>query len=112
FGVPAAGTALLSLGFQEAVVLLGYVGLLLMIYDAGLGTDVSILRRRAWESVCVAATGIVVPVGASFVLLKLVDRAEVVGVLASGIALCSTSLGTTVEGIKGVRGREGAKTVL
>src|SRR5690606_29935373 len=29
-----------------------------------------------------------------------------------GIALCSTSLGTTVEVIKGVRGREGAKTVL
>lgn len=41
-----------------------------------------------------AATGIAVPIGLSFVLLRLVDGTSRLSAFAAGAALCSTSLGT------------------
>ncbi|CAJ2504802.1 Uu.00g121960.m01.CDS01 [Anthostomella pinea] len=81
-------------GVQEAVVGLGYLGLVLVVFEGGLATDV----RRLWKdlglAVGVAGTGVVMPMGFSFVLGKL-GGASGLQSFAAGAALCSTSLGTT-----------------
>ena len=52
------------------------------------------VKQNVWLSVGVAATGILLPVALSFVLMPLLG-ASPVQAFAAGAALCSTSLGTT-----------------
>ncbi|KAH0493246.1 hypothetical protein TgHK011_008160 [Trichoderma gracile] len=75
-------------------IFLGYLGLLLLVYEGGLSTSLTALRANLWLSSCVAITGISVPMGLSFVLQKL-SSATPLQAFAAGAALCSTSLGTT-----------------
>lgn len=64
----------------------------------GLSTAFPSLRANIGLSACVAATGIVAPIGLSFVLLRLVaspgTASSPLAAFAAGAALCSTSLGT------------------
>ncbi|KAK4068412.1 uncharacterized protein Triagg1_7351 [Trichoderma aggressivum f. europaeum] len=92
WGTP--GAKWLSTEAEQVVVQLGYLGLLLLVYEGGLSTSLGALRANIWLSSCVAITGISVPMGLSFVLQKLSD-ATPLQAFAAGAALCSTSLGTT-----------------
>ncbi|KAL6870289.1 Sodium/hydrogen exchanger [Trichoderma novae-zelandiae] len=92
WGTPGANW--LSAEVEQAVVQLGYLGLLLLVYEGGLSTSLTALRANLWLSSCVAITGISVPMGLSFVLQKL-SSATPLQAFAAGAALCSTSLGTT-----------------
>lgn len=60
----------------------------------GLSTSFSALKANFLFCALVAITGVAVPIGLSFVLLRLVD-ATPLQAFAAGAALCSTSLGTT-----------------
>lgn len=60
----------------------------------GLTTSFRSLKANLLLSTCVAITGIVVPIGLSFILIPLID-ATTLQAFAAGAALCSTSLGTT-----------------
>lgn len=60
----------------------------------GLSTSIRSLRSNLALSSGVAVTGIVLPIGLSFVLARLMD-ATPLQCFAAGAALCSTSLGTT-----------------
>lgn len=88
------GAAWLSHELEVAVVDLGYLGLLLIVYEGGLSTSWKALKQNWHLSVGVAATGIAVPIGLSYVLAPLVG-ATALQAFAAGAALCSTSLGTT-----------------
>ncbi|PTB49265.1 hypothetical protein M431DRAFT_126510 [Trichoderma harzianum CBS 226.95] len=92
WGTP--GAKWLSEEAEQVVVQLGYLGLLLLVYEGGLSTCLGALRANLWLSSCVAITGISVPMGLSFVLQKL-SGATPLQAFAAGAALCSTSLGTT-----------------
>ncbi|PTB62426.1 Sodium/hydrogen exchanger [Trichoderma citrinoviride] len=92
WGTP--GAKWLSAEVEQVVVQLGYLGLLLLVYEGGLSTSLTALRANLWLSSCVAITGISVPIGLSFVLQKL-SGATPLQSFAAGAALCSTSLGTT-----------------
>ncbi|KAL7813144.1 Sodium/hydrogen exchanger family domain-containing protein [Trichoderma aethiopicum] len=92
WGTP--GAKWLSTEAQQVVVQLGYLGLLLLVYEGGLSTSLTALRANLWLSSCVALTGISVPIGLSFVLQELCG-ATPLQAFAAGAALCSTSLGTT-----------------
>ncbi|ETS02610.1 Sodium/hydrogen exchanger [Trichoderma reesei RUT C-30] len=92
WGTP--GSEWLSTEAEQVVVQLGYLGLLLLVYEGGLSTSLTALRANLWLSSCVAVTGISVPMGLSFVLQKL-SSATPLQAFAAGAALCSTSLGTT-----------------
>ncbi|KAL7905675.1 Sodium/hydrogen exchanger family domain-containing protein [Trichoderma velutinum] len=92
WGTP--GAKWLSAEAEQIVVQLGYLGLLLLVYEGGLSTSLGALRANIWLSSCVAITGISVPMGLSFVLQKL-SGATPLQAFAAGAALCSTSLGTT-----------------
>ncbi|KAI1815945.1 Sodium/hydrogen exchanger [Poronia punctata] len=100
WGVPGAGW--LSSGFQKAVSDLGYLGLILLVYEGGLETDVGALKKNFVLSVAVALTGVLVPIALSFALfapdgpfLGVGGSASSLQAFAAGAALCSTSLGTT-----------------
>ncbi|XHG06475.1 hypothetical protein AWENTII_009667 [Aspergillus wentii] len=92
WGVPGANW--LQLEVQESIQQLGYLGLLLLVYEGGLSTSFSQLKSNMGLSAIVASTGIAVPMGLSFSMLRLVD-ATPFQAFAAGAALCSTSIGTT-----------------
>ncbi|PSN58716.1 hypothetical protein BS50DRAFT_682663 [Corynespora cassiicola Philippines] len=91
WGTPAA--KLLSSNVEEAVVQLGYLGLILLSIS-GLHTSFRSLKANLLLSLGVAVTGIALPVGLSYTLQGLL-HATPVQAFAAGAALCSTSLGTT-----------------
>ncbi|PGH17849.1 hypothetical protein AJ80_04672 [Polytolypa hystricis UAMH7299] len=92
WGVP--GAQWLPQAAQVAMVQLGYLGLILLVYEGGLSTNTTSLRANALMSCLVAITGIVLPVSMSFILIPLLE-ATPLQAFAAGAALCSTSLGTT-----------------
>ncbi|KAI0467524.1 Sodium/hydrogen exchanger [Xylaria cf. heliscus] len=98
------GARWLSPDSQRVVSGLGYLGLILVVYAGGVGTDVTALRRNIAISIAVAVTGVVVPIALSFALLATPGpflgpggdgSAALLPAFAAGAALCSTSLGTT-----------------
>ncbi|KAL3472542.1 Sodium/hydrogen exchanger family-domain-containing protein [Aspergillus californicus] len=73
---------------------LGYLGLIMLVYEGGLSTSLPSLRANMYLSLAVAFTGIGVPMGLSFILMELV-AATPLQAFAAGAALSATSLGTT-----------------
>jgi hypothetical protein len=65
----------------------------------GLSTSISALNANLFLSIAVAATGICLPIGLSFSLLRLANATSLQA-FAAGAALCSTSLGTTFTVLK------------
>ncbi|KAI1097394.1 Sodium/hydrogen exchanger [Jackrogersella minutella] len=92
WGTP--GAKWLSIETEEVIVQLGYLGLLLIVYEGGLSTCFIAVKANLLLSSCVAVTGISLPIGLSFVLCK-ISGATPLQSFAAGAALCSTSLGTT-----------------
>ncbi|KAI5824985.1 Sodium/hydrogen exchanger [Schizophyllum commune Tattone D] len=74
----------------------GYVGLLIIVFEAGLTTDLSLLVANIALSVVTALTGIMFPIGFSFFLLYFGYEYTVLEAFAAGASLSSTSLGTTL----------------
>ncbi|KAI2633135.1 Sodium/hydrogen exchanger family-domain-containing protein [Hypomontagnella submonticulosa] len=94
FGAPGANV--LSSDLQTSVAQLGYLGLILIVFEGGAATSVAAVKRNLALSAAVAATGVGVPLALSFAALgPLVDGADSVKCFAAGAALASTSLGTT-----------------
>ncbi|KAH0261567.1 Sodium/hydrogen exchanger, partial [Aureobasidium melanogenum] len=92
WGTPGADW--LSQEVQDTVMQLGYLGLILIVYEGGLSTSFASLRSNIYLSGLVALIGITLPIGMSFVLMRLLGASSVQA-FAAGAALCSTSLGTT-----------------
>ncbi|KAK5042902.1 hypothetical protein LTR84_012018 [Exophiala bonariae] len=97
WGTPGANW--LGREFEHVAVNLGYLGLLLIVYEGGLMTSFKALKDNILLSAGVAITGIALPIGASYILLTLVG-ATLLQAFAAGAALCSTSLGTTFTVMK------------
>ena len=92
WGIP--GAAWLSIPLQETITELGYLGLLLLVFEGGLSTSCAALKSNLLLSVAVASTGILMPMALSFSLIGIAN-ATPLQAFAAGAALCSTSLGTT-----------------
>ncbi|KAK7710916.1 hypothetical protein SLS57_008232 [Botryosphaeria dothidea] len=92
WGTP--GAQWLAESTEEVIVQLGYLGLILLVYEGGLSTSFASLKANLLLSIAVAITGISVPIGLSFTLQSLLS-ATPLQAFAAGAALCSTSLGTT-----------------
>lgn len=87
---------ILSPYLQSTFIDLGYIGLLLIVFEAGLSTDISLLYSNLIMSLTVAMTGILVPIAFSIILLYFGYGYSPIQAFAAGAALCSTSLGTTL----------------
>ncbi|KAK4864215.1 hypothetical protein LT330_010008 [Penicillium expansum] len=79
---------------ERVIQQIGYLGLILLIYEGGLLTSVKSLKASILLSAAVAITGICVPMGLSFILKGLVSATSLQS-FAAGAALSATSLGTT-----------------
>jgi Kef-type K+ transport system membrane component KefB len=76
---------------------IGYIALLLIVYEAGLGTDLQLLFRNLPLSILAALTGILLPFALSFALLTSPAYGyTTMQAFAAGASLSSTSLGTTL----------------
>jgi Kef-type K+ transport system membrane component KefB len=93
FGTP--GGNFLNHQAQEVIVQLGYIGLILLVYEGGLSVPLASLEANIGLSIGVALTGLAAPIGLSFVLQPLLG-ASPLQAFAAGAALCATSLGTTL----------------
>ncbi|EPE05331.1 na+ h+ antiporter [Ophiostoma piceae UAMH 11346] len=89
----APGGQLLASDTEKAIVELGYIGLILLVFEGGLSANMSSLRANIFLSTCVALTGVAVPIALSFILMPLTGATHF-QCFAAGAALCSTSLGT------------------
>ncbi|OCF71468.1 hypothetical protein I204_07526 [Kwoniella mangroviensis CBS 8886] len=94
YGTPLAGW--LEESWEEAFVALGYVGLLLIVFEGGLSSSFSNVISLLPLSLCIALTGILLPVGLSFILIPLASFSTL-HAFAAGAALSSTSLGTSLS---------------
>ena len=52
---------------------IGYLGLILLVYEGGLNTSFFALEANSWMLVGIAITGIALSMGLSFVLMVLVE---------------------------------------
>ncbi|KAI8965340.1 Sodium/hydrogen exchanger family-domain-containing protein [Daldinia sp. FL1419] len=91
----APGGNWLSDDLQHAIVQLGYIGLVLLVFEGGAATDVDAVRRNLVLSAGVAVTGVAVPMALGFAVLGALEGASGIQGFAAGAALASTSLGTT-----------------
>ncbi|PWY67949.1 Sodium/hydrogen exchanger [Aspergillus heteromorphus CBS 117.55] len=92
WGTP--GARWLDRNTESVIQQLGYLGLILLVYEGGLSTAVRSIRANGLLSLAVALTGIGTPMGLSFVL-KALTAASSRQAFAAGAALSATSLGTT-----------------
>lgn len=95
FGPQAAN--ILPASIQSTFITLGYIGLIFIVFEAGLSTDISLLFRNLALSSVVAATGVILPIALSLLLLHVGYGYSLLRAFAAGASLCSTSLGTTLS---------------
>ena len=102
WGLPVGGTSWLTKEYQETIQALGYLGLIGLVFEGGLSTDLKQLRKAAYISISVATVGLLVPIAVSFLLLILPFPSTSgtmyptpLAAFSAGASLCSTSLGTT-----------------
>ncbi|KAJ5187266.1 hypothetical protein N7449_010260 [Penicillium cf. viridicatum] len=92
WGTP--GAQWFDLEIERVIQQIGYLGLILLIYEGGLSTSIKSLKANILLSTTVAITGICGPMGLSFILKELVSATSLQS-FAAGAALSATSLGTT-----------------
>lgn len=97
----------------------GYLGLILLVFEGGLGLSSSQVRSTVGMSAAIATIGLTLPISLSFLLLKfpftvlagnaaaaaaadavvvvvVVEYPQPLAAFSAGASLCSTSLGTTL----------------
>jgi Kef-type K+ transport system membrane component KefB len=93
------GAKWLSSSLEEAATQLGYLGLIAIVFEGGLAASAKSMQNTFFLSICVALTGILLPIALSFSLVALASATKLQA-FAAGAALCSTSLGTTFSLLK------------
>ena len=102
WGLPVGGISWLTAGTQSTIQALGYLGLIGLVFEGGLNTDLTLLRKTVYMSISVATTGLLMPIALSFLLLLFpfstgsgIAYPTPLAGFSAGASLCSTSLGTT-----------------
>ncbi|KAF9076552.1 Cation/H+ exchanger [Rhodocollybia butyracea] len=80
----------------QALLILGYIGLILSVFEAGLSTDISLLYSNIAISILVGGTGMLLPIAFSIILIHFGFGYSLLQGFAAGASLSSTSLGTTL----------------
>ncbi|KAL4943047.1 hypothetical protein BDV06DRAFT_190889 [Aspergillus oleicola] len=93
YGKPLAD--ILEMDWQRTFLYVGYVGLILIIFEGGLSARLDLLKANLVLSMIGAATGVCFPIGLSYLLLYLGFGYGAVETFIIGAALSATSLGTT-----------------
>ncbi|KAL2257895.1 hypothetical protein VTK26DRAFT_9002 [Humicola hyalothermophila] len=94
YGAPLGN--ILVPAWQETFLALGYIGLILIIFEGGLTIRLDILRQNLLLSIAAALIGILVPIALSFGLLHGAFHHTPLESFIVATSLSSTSLGTTM----------------
>lgn len=98
---------------QQTTQSFGYLGLILLVFEGGLGISSSQVRSTVGISAAIATIGLILPISLSFLLLVfpftvmvegdavvdvvvMVEYPQPLAAFSAGASLCSTSLGTTL----------------
>ena len=81
---------------QSSFIILGYIGLILLVFEAGLSTDINLLYDNIFLSLTVALCGVLFPIAISILPLHFAFGYTTLQAFSAGVSLCSTSLGTTL----------------
>nr|VWP00575.1 Tea4 [Ganoderma boninense] len=100
YGSPLAN--ILPVDWQTTFTTVGYLGLILVVFEGGLSTNLPVLLSNLPLSIVCALTGIAAPIALSFALLQAGFGYEPLEAFAAGAALSSTSLGTTLAALNSV----------
>jgi Kef-type K+ transport system membrane component KefB len=92
----------------EILRLLAEIGIILLLFEAGLESDMSRLVRAGGRSVVVAVGGFVIPFALGFALSRYVFHHDLVLALFVGGALTATSIGVTVRILRDI-GRQNSR---
>ncbi|TBU61207.1 hypothetical protein BD310DRAFT_213478 [Dichomitus squalens] len=106
YGFPVAN--LLPIEWEATFTALGYLGLVLVVFEGGLSTNLPVLLSNLPLSIVCALTGISIPIGFSFALLNAGFGYKPLEAFAAGAALSSTSLGTALAALNSITRNRGA----
>ncbi|KKA30494.1 hypothetical protein TD95_002066 [Thielaviopsis punctulata] len=93
YGVPVWN--LLTLKWQQTFISLGYIGLILIVFEGGLTINLDAMKKHAIMITISGTISLMVPMAVSLVFLHCALNYELVESFILGAALSSTSLGTT-----------------
>jgi Kef-type K+ transport system membrane component KefB len=93
YGTPLGN--ILPSEWQTTFVSLGYLGLVLIIFEGGLTVRLDLLRKNFWLSLMAASIGVATPIGLCYLILFLGFGHGAIETFIVGAALSTTSLGTT-----------------
>jgi Kef-type K+ transport system membrane component KefB len=96
-GLLFAATGAFPVDFIEAFKSLGYVGLLLMIFDGGVHMDLGMLKKVGARAAALAVSGCFAPVILVWLVYQYGFGYEIKAAVAAGTALSSTAIGFTVQ---------------
>ncbi|KAF2094771.1 Sodium/hydrogen exchanger [Rhizodiscina lignyota] len=96
---------ILHVEWQETFVALGYVGLIVIVFEGGLTARLDLLKQNLFLSLIVATTGSAMPIALSFLILYVSYGYGALEAFIVGAALSCTSLGTTLVVLKDAAGR-------
>ncbi|KAI0747427.1 hypothetical protein BC629DRAFT_1298597 [Irpex lacteus] len=105
YGTPLA--AILPEAWETTFTALGYLGLIGLVFEGGLSTDLPALLANIPLSISCATLGVALPIAFSFALLQAGFGCQPLEAFAAGSALASTSLGTTLMALNSVSPKEG-----
>ncbi|KAL6155170.1 hypothetical protein ACJQWK_01242 [Exserohilum turcicum] len=86
---------IIPIPWQEAFIALGYIGLVLIIFEGALAVRLDLLKANFGLSFIAAVIGVICPIGFTYVLLYIGFGYGAVETFIVGAALSVTSLGTT-----------------
>lgn len=93
YGAPVGN--ILEPEWQETFLALGYIGLILIIFEGGLTIRLDLLKANFLLSLLAAAVGIITPIAFCYLLLYLGFHYGALETFIVGAALSTTSIGTT-----------------
>jgi Kef-type K+ transport system membrane component KefB len=96
-GLLFSATGWFPIDFVEAFKSLGYVGLLLMIFDGGVHMDLGMLKKIGARAFALAVSGCFAPVILVWLVFQYGFSYEMKAAIAAGTALSSTAIGFTVQ---------------
>jgi Kef-type K+ transport system membrane component KefB len=77
-------------------ILLADIGVIILLFETGLATDIRELMKVGWRSLAVAAVGVILPFAGGFVFALAFGYTNLVAIFL-GAALTATSVGITVR---------------
>ncbi|KAJ3857168.1 sodium-hydrogen antiporter [Lentinula lateritia] len=84
----------------QTLLILGYIGLILLVSEAGLSTNIALLCDNSASSILVGGSGILLPIALSILVVHFGFGYDIFPSFVAGASLSSTSLGTTLSLLK------------